>query len=596
MGLVITRGFDTQHSKPNKRQIKTLLRDRPFFEYIAVLNKKRLVMKHSKSGSLLRFMAFSLDMVLAMTVLNLGWDLEGTQQIYTGMASKFKRIGVLDGFFNSPDLLASLLMVWGSFYLIKFLSTIVLGVSLGQSLLGIFIDHPDTIKKRILGGVRVFIESLTSPFLFPDLPSLIGNLTLKEKLTDTILLKNPRFFLFRIGFGIPLFITVSALFVMINLTYSSPEYKTHFIIRSFENKRVDNTLELKEVSSPIHRFKVLSSIENFGVKIIPSFTVEKSIKGKRISPKIVFYDSKNNVELELEAYKKFKLFDYLLPSIRGNVLIGLTYPEFLAALDEPERYNPVPQEDYHPDKILFSRKLKAEVKAIIQTSFELERGNIFSTMISNGPFINGFQTVKHKILGLFPKGGETRIEFTRLGGQVFLKVEKKWSLEERNSLNLIHYFIPIETNNVQSFKISGTFKKENLSKVRDLEKQIMTSFFGTSNWYFDYEKTSDPNKLMEKPNAFSVVNLFMKNDASPDLRRRLEEYTYNFVYKIGAESLSSKSNLSNDIILRSINSIKYAAQVKSHDSIKYFSKEFHSLLGTLHRNLENKNLGFFGVL
>ena len=44
-------------------------------------------------------------------------------------------------------------MVWGSFYLIKFLSTIVLGVSLGQSLLGIFIDHPDTIKKRILGGV-----------------------------------------------------------------------------------------------------------------------------------------------------------------------------------------------------------------------------------------------------------------------------------------------------------------------------------------------------------------------------------------------------------------------------------------------------------
>ena len=97
MGLVITRGFDTQHSKPNKRQIKTLLRDRPFFEYIAVLNKKRLVMKHSKSGSLLRFMAFSLDMVLAMTVLNLGWDLEGTQQIYTGMASKFKRIGVLDG-------------------------------------------------------------------------------------------------------------------------------------------------------------------------------------------------------------------------------------------------------------------------------------------------------------------------------------------------------------------------------------------------------------------------------------------------------------------------------------------------------------------
>lgn len=342
---------------------------------------------------------------------------------------KLEQIDLLVSSFKiEKSLLMSLYSGLLLFALIRVISPLVLGVSLGQALLG-GSSPIGVIKKRLLGGIREVIGIFTFGLIIFDLPSLIGKRTLKEVLSFSIVK----------GSGL------AKTFLLILLVVSSlvciypiiPFFTYDMNFNSTDIQKLP--LRQKEINKDDFVnsafFKLSFSKE---LAPLPFFKFKKMNNKYYYYPEIKFLNSKSSVSYVKEIdYKKV-----LKISKDRNPFLASKYPTIFKYLqNDLKRIK---------DKIDM-KKLEKEIISFTKKSYSLNIENYIDHLFNDGPIVKGFLDYRKNLDDKINKSF-LNVDFFQLDDMSYIKFNQS----KKNALVLNYFYekpklIKLKYENFRSF-------------------------------------------------------------------------------------------------------------------------------------------------
>ncbi|MBT7610502.1 MAG: hypothetical protein HN576_12155 [Bacteriovoracaceae bacterium] len=499
-------------------------------------------------------------------------EFSGIIQSYLGLLNK-----------NLTEVFPILIVVYLLGQFIRFYGTLILGVSFGQLLMGIRGTSP-FIWNRIGGGGRVFIETFSGALLLLDLPLFSGNISIKERLSMTRLIRVKGLISQKLRFFfVPLFLGLSFFAPMLqNLTLIDG------ITVSFTKEKSEKLSNQTNFDSykyyPSNRFKMnsFSSLKNGRFLLLPSFQITKKGKSKKITPYFIIYDTKNNADGYFKITGTVPLLDVMLVGIKGNPLFKSKYPELFKILNEQRSiYEKRPYQEKYNKRTLINKLAGEQIEDLIQTSFELSYSSVAKHFFSNGPFIRGYVEVRNRLLGIVNKAATPEIDIIQMGAHKFLRFQQKLIKDRPGQKPYLETLLPISTHNALLFEFGWNKDIQDAISRRDFRE----SFFGVVDWYFDYKNVFNYPARLEDFKSVQILDYFTKSSLKEGEQSLLEDYVHMYYGNISKQAIDKKDKKLKGIIISCINRLYLVAKIKNRAK-NIFSESFFKKLRLIKQSLQ----------
>lgn len=411
------------------------------------------------------------------------------------------------------------------YFVLRFLSTMILGVSTSEYFLGIR-STGNFIWARVGGPMRVIVGMLTWPFVIFDLTSILSRRTLKEFLTFTNI-HTPSAFISILG--ILIYIPVIICIAVVAPLVQGLEPPTAVLVNDRIDQRVkskilkDNAEVAKSEFEPQIDFsetlKFQISYNPADLLILPTMSFRGVKEKLKLSTSLTFYQRDLQRPIEVEVFKTFDFKQLLGIGIKGNYLLFEKYPKI---------HNFVYESD--DKKNLFKKHLDAksqrgfatEVIKFTKTAFSLNAENALEVIETETPFLKGFIDFKNSFLSLIEYKDFHDISYIKLGNAIFMKI----SFNKQRPFDLI---IPLVMGEGKIFKVNFD-KKENI-------KTVSTKFYkfnlNDTNWIETPKNVN--HETMSSLNVYDLLSApklktFLQ---SPDKAQAL----YAFIFELSSNLL-----------------------------------------------------------
>jgi hypothetical protein len=566
-----------------------------------VVSKKRSVLLDPTANSLVRVFAVMSDLLLAYSVLTIfspfdefrgalefipstiatfvGSDITG---IWEGIAQDLgparEVVEDLFHFVSSTFQIGSLLIV---FFMVRFFSTLLLGVSISEFALGMRAGG-NPIWARVGGALRVVLGMITLPLLIFDTPAIISKRTFKEFMTFTNVTLPSKFLaILGIIFFLPL---------MLALAVTSPllqglEAPSPIVVNDRIEQRVKVNLPEGTVPAPLmtdesESLKFTIEYDPKELTIIPNFKFQGSKSKLNLKNSLVFYQRDLQRSVDLEVFKIFDLKQLLGIGMKGNVQLFDKYPEIYNFVYDSMGSNP-------------SFKAKKDEKAQLafanefieftKTAFSISPNNALDVMQTETVLVKGLIDYKSSFLSLIEYKDFDRIGFIKLGNIIFMKI----NFNKQKPFDLL---IPLIKGEGRIFKVSYD-KKDNVDAV---SSKFYKFNLDKTNWLSDTK--SSPREVMTVLQAF---DLFNSGEFQTNLTGAKAQALYAYYFESSKEIMSKADTAELDLwktklknIPRLIEAIPSRPLAEGEEDPKNkLLQNFNDMIDAL----ENNNAEYFGI-
>lgn len=517
---------------------------------------------------------------LASEFLNIDWTafLTGMEKENEFLATMLKDLYL---FLSSTFHVGPLVLM---FFMNRFLTTLLLGVSFSEFMLGIRASG-NPLWVRVGGVVRVFVGAFTGPFLIFDIPAIISRRTFKEVITFTRIYVGSRIGMFT---GTFLYLPL-----MLGLAIVSP------LLEGLEppepiglNDRIDHRVKVKTpeaigdettavmVEDQSQKLNLKISYNANELTIIPNFKFQ-GIKSKlNLKSSLVFYQRDLQRQIEVDVFKSFDFRQLLGMGMRGNVPLYDKYPEIYNFVYESLDSNPAFKAT---NDVASNTAFANEFIEFTKTAFSLGLENAFDVMQNETFLIKGLVNYKSSFLSLIEYKDFDEINFLKIGNAYFMKI----GFKKQKPFDLL---IPLVKGEGRIFRISYD-RKENSQSV-------------ASKFYkFNLDKTdwiSDSGAVVkEVMSSLEVFDLF----SSPDFKKQLlsgqkAQALYGYYFETSASMLNKADPVEIDIwknksksLLKLLESVPVREVEGEENPMEKLLQNFRDLIDAL----ENNNTEYFGI-
>jgi len=462
-----------------------------------------------------------------------------------------------------------------TFILIRIFSTLILGVSVGELLIGMR-SKGNFIWNRIGGVLRVLLGLITGPLIIFDLPAIVSRRTFKEFMTFTHLTSPSKVMNV---FGIIIFFPLFTLLLLV-----APMIQGFDVPEKIQvNELVDKRKKVVQDSEDINLKRIVSeqlnlslSYNEANVEVFPDIMYSGKRKKINILPSIYLYEKslKNGAQI-----KHVKNFDF-----KALLNIGLKHNPFLM-----ERYANLYQFSHSTQDAdkkfknsnvkLISKAFGEEFIQLTKLSMELDWENLVYTMSEVTPIISGLVNFKASLLEVIEDKDIDVVDFVELGDTTFLRL----TYMKQNPYDLL---IPLIPTQGRVFKV----EYHSLSEVKAFKDQLYKFMLDKSDWLSSVQDTDS------EANAFSVFDFYSQFDTMKvDENKAQEVFAYYFENSsrlLNNEDAELKTQwlmvLSNAIVL-------FENSLKSSNGENPVLDKMYQNLKDVRDAFENSNGTFFGI-
>ncbi len=405
------------------------------------------------------------------------------------------------------------------FAVLRFVSTLVLSVSLSEFFLGIK-SVGNQIWARVGGALRVLIGLITGPFLIFDVPALVSRRTFKEFLTFTHTTLRGKF-LFSVLALVYMPACIALFFVspmFQGLDFPAPVAFSDRIPNIQSATRTDGeSVVLTKMKSEVLGFSI--NIDEVQVTSFVDLKFQSKEKKKIASPFIGFYfpDSERGVELSVE--KTFEMRDLLSIAVKGNYFLHEKYPEITSYLYDASTVN-----KSFASKMTAREELQftTEMIDLLKTSLELSVDNFIDTMETHTLIIKSLIEFKSSLLSLVPEQFSS-VDLVRWGNQTCLRFTYLSGIHPYDLL------VPLKKGQGKIYRLS--FDKA--SQLKDLKDSFYKVHLSMLDWKLEGNTEETAAVGMNTFEAYDFINsLNDKKVFSDDTLRNLYVYYYQLSKKI----------------------------------------------------------------
>lgn len=468
------------------------------------------------------------------------------------------------------------------FILLRFISTLFLGVSLTEFFLNIR-GRGHFLWKRIGGGLRVLIGIFTGPFLLFDLPAIISRRTFKEVLTYTNIYTSSKL---ATSLGIILFIPLALLFALISPLFQGLEFEESISVNDKLEQRVrvqKDAVESEGVaeSTAVSDFLDLTFTYNpEEITVMPVFKFQGIQRQLNYKSQILFYFKDIQRVARLELMKKFDLQQLLGIGLRGNLFLYEEFPEIHSFLYESKNQAFQVNSDKR-SKNAFATELMIFNKLALETSVD----NAFEIMQTHTPLLKSLIDYKQSSLALIEYKDFSDVGFIKIGDAIFLK----FSYIKQKPFDLL---IPLIKGEGKIYRVDFD-KNEVLSS---LSSKLYKFTLNSAKWFQEGEsaeaETFSPLQVID---FFSQVNPEQRA-INPDSAQAIYGYYYEAsaaILKDFEESQYAAWKRSVSSTFKVIEKLNEGRVIEAgeEDSLDKLHQNFKDLIDAV----ENKNLEYFGL-
>lgn len=378
------------------------------------------------ANTLQRLMAIVIDSLVALSIYNVFYVFVDFKKFFDGLPGLFGIIfnpiyenlfknhvekyvlsdAQVEGFITSILLHPSLNLILSFIlfiYLIRWSTTIILGTSIGQRLIGLGSEE-GPLKKRINGFLRELLGFFLAPFILFDLPALFGKRTLKELVTRTRI-STPGVF-------------VSMFLSMILIPFLGILFMISPLIKGLETLSPVITKKSQSIGKPwMYKEPVYASSlkikyeESSEIVDLPFFEIELRDNKRFLTSGITYLDLKTGSYLNLKKVKEFSMFSVLKEYIDLN---------YFSRFFEPYLYKRIREMGSTTDSFKrvsdkLSKSLIEDLNGVFLNAYELDARRLVSHIVSAGPMLAGHRDFREKLDTVLEKQVNW-ISATKLGG------------------------------------------------------------------------------------------------------------------------------------------------------------------------------------
>jgi hypothetical protein len=406
------------------------------------------------------------------------------------------------------------------FFLIRFISTLLFGVSISELFLGVR-SHGNAIWKRLGGALRVVIGMVTGPFIIFDVPAVISRRTVKEYVTFThTYLTSTVFTIIGLIIYVPALVG-GALVAPLFQGFEIPE--PILVIEKMDRRvRVKDAPVASEsveyVSDHSSQLGVGLKFDPSNLSVIPVYKFSGQRQRLNFKPALAFYHRDLQRTVQVEIFKKFDLKELLGIGLRGNFTLYDRFPEMYDYVYSGDGAKSFKKTNDEKSNAAFA----AEVVKFTKLSFSLGLHNAFDYMQTETPLLKSLIDYRSSFLALVEYKDFDQIGFFKIGNGHFLRI----SYNRQKPFDLL---IPLMRRGGMIMKVEFD-SKEQLS-------QFSSKFYKfnleDSDWFGQERKaqteTFSPLQLMD---LFSSEN-FKVDKISADTAQAL----YGYYFEKSAEVL-----------------------------------------------------------
>ena len=545
------------------------------------LEQKKPSQKLPVAGALSRFFAFLVDCLVAVCIYNLLNPYEAFEKVISFLRNDILSLFVSQsGFINKLVTEFSFLIDFSSF-LILFLifSQAIVGVSIGQSLIGIYSQKDSLLMKRLKGFFRAILGVITMPFLVFDMPALFPKRTFKEKLTKSYLffdMSTTKFFRGMIIFYLALF-----------FAFATPLFQGFELAPVIKVDDVENNIVPRTVSQRLNEVIVdplnVSLVKSKTSLVIPFPEIEDKISFL-VHPTRDQNDAKINLGssvINLESTKD--IIKLLSKASSSNPMFSRSFPilqDFIkrAQLDtsmfKKQRLT-----------VLEQNQLNKEFFELTKASLKLGIKGLMNHVQIHGPFIKGFLDFKVGLLKDLSEFENIRTDL--LGDSKALVIEKR-NIGENDIV------IPLFVNEmIPVLRISPA----HLTNSKIVFPFIYEQFFSGAVWGKKSQRYFQDERPISGLDLFRLLSIhqdgFVK--MSSDLAMKIYGYYFRIAQKIIREDRNKISASFNNSIDYTNNILQKSLGTIGESSDRENASKLINDLKDIKTNMSTMNKEFFGL-
>jgi hypothetical protein len=474
------------------------------------------------------------------------------------------------------------------FFIIRLLTTIVLGVSISEFFFGVHANF-NRIWARIGGMLRVIIGMITWPFIIFDLPSLASKRTFKELITFTNTYVGSRVMTF---IGIVLYLPLLVLAILVSPMIIGLELVEPIPFSTSVSKRVKaiaageaEAVVQKKAEGSRHLGMTLS-YDPQQLSLIPSFKFkgEKAKLNMKASMGIFHREGERMVTLEL--FKTFDMKELLKIGLQGNFMLHDQFTQiynFAYSAQNVNRFFKV------ADNVKQEEMFGKQVIDFTEMAFGLGIEALPDFMLSKTPFVKSIVDYRSSLLGLFEYKDYSEINVIKLGKILCLRL----TYDQQKPFDLI---MPIVRGEGRIYRISY----DNKTEINQLRNKVYKFTLDELTWGIPSEREN-----IEAFQAMEVVDMFTTDIERSLITAQKAQSLYGYYFEKSAEVLKSGHMAENEIWIQSVKNVISMiahlrepvpeAPVEGETPPESVLRKLKSNFSDLLNALENKNKAFFGI-
>lgn len=472
---------------------------------------------------------------------------------------------------SGGDAIATLLAVYTITTIIRFYSTLILGVSIFQWFLGLS-SSALGISGRLCSSARVAIEFILIPLLFPLLPLFAAKPSLIERLSTSLLKKG------RGLRGIVGFMARPIVLGFIFLCFFAPLLRNLAVIEGVHVEFSEIPAAKIKHESDFTKFRFFPSVyfgfTTFGdldadrFILLPQFEVTKEGSKTRIKPFLGIYDTKND---SLGYLKKESRIDWrALANLaqKGNPFFHSSYPFLSGELESSSSAN-------------FSEQALNELEELVIASLELSFENVATHVRKHGPFLGGYVDLRQALISLLDAGATPRADTVNLGNKKFLRFRQLFEEVTTIEKKYREILIPLSETVGSILRYEWDANLNSAIARRD----FATSFFAQAEWGEAAEVSLEQDDF----SPMTLIDYLLSTKLKPKERQKVQEYAYRWFWD--KSRLALQTNNENLITWLSVTMNRVFLIGQGKESYKKLGKMFLMM----RHALENKDYSFFDL-
>lgn len=458
-------------------------------------------------GIMVRILAYLGDFSLGQLIFHGLISVSHIQVFYKSLRDQV----TLEG--SGGDAIATLACVYVITSVLRFYSSLLLGVSFFQWFLGLS-SNAEGVSGRFFSASRVAIEFVLLPFGIFLIPLLKNDPTYIER-ASTALLKKGRGFRGLLGYiARPLVLGFIFLCVFApllrNLAIIEGVNVEFSEIPPVKIKSNTDFAKFRFFPSQYFDFVTFGDLDADRFILLPQFEVTKEANKTKVKPFLGIFDTKNDSLGYLKKETKIDWRELVELAKRGNPFFNSSYP-FLAG------------EISSNEIIELNEKSIIEVEELVIAALELSFKNVFEHVKTHGPFLGGYVDIRQALLSLVDKGATPRADTVYLGDRKYLRFRQLFedvsSIEKKYRETLIP--LSVTRGNILKYEwdadLSGAVARRDFS----------TAFFSQAKWQ-DVEDSIIKEKDLS---PLSLIDYLLKTNLDPQEREKVQAYAYKWFFE-----------------------------------------------------------------